>query len=315
MSEETQPQHQPPNHAEEKARLECEKLRAEIKAIGKPLVKTPGFYSAFAPVALAILGLIFTWSTGWFDVQRTRVNNEKTLLEAQTERLKTERTTLEAQAREQQSRFARAEEEIGKLRQRESYLTNQVARLDREREELRLAKELLENETKRLAGSDAKASQFLEQLKSLQAAREKLSGDVQELQATNATFRATATRQVALIRWANEVLTKGWSIALKDRATWAKFVDYGQDVLEVRIASHPYLPEWQVEPDPVSAQKQQAKSYDDAFDREGERIFREVEKKSSENYKQAAQERLAVRGIKTVQEDKTNRVNPTISPP
>ena len=87
MSEETQPHLQLPNHAEEKARLECEKLRAEIKAIGKPLVRTPGFYSAFAPVALAILGLIFTWSSGWFDVQRTRINNEKTLLEVQNNRL------------------------------------------------------------------------------------------------------------------------------------------------------------------------------------------------------------------------------------
>src|ERR1043165_4915016 len=71
MSEEASQQSGPLNHADEKARLECDKLRAEIKAIGKPLFKTAGFYSAFAPVALAILGLVFTWSTGWFDVQRT----------------------------------------------------------------------------------------------------------------------------------------------------------------------------------------------------------------------------------------------------
>lgn len=148
MSEEAQQQSQPPNHAEEKARLECEKLRAEIRSIGKPLFRTPGFYSAFAPVALAMLGLVFTWSTGWFDVQRTRVNNEKTLLEAQTERLKIEQTTLEGQARTQQERFASAEEEIGRLKERESALTNQIARLAREKGELVSAKNLLENEIK-----------------------------------------------------------------------------------------------------------------------------------------------------------------------
>jgi hypothetical protein len=47
------------------------------------LFATPSFYSAFAPVALAVLGLAFTWATGWFDVQRTRISNDKTLLEAQ----------------------------------------------------------------------------------------------------------------------------------------------------------------------------------------------------------------------------------------
>ena len=74
--------------SDEKARLECEKLKAEINAINKPLIRTPGFYSALAPVALAILGLAFSWWSGWFDVQRTRISNGKTLLEAQTERLK-----------------------------------------------------------------------------------------------------------------------------------------------------------------------------------------------------------------------------------
>lgn len=307
MSEQTQPHLQPPNHAEEKARLECEKLRAEIKAIGKPLVKTPGFYSAFAPVALAILGLIFTWSTGWFDVQRTRVNNEKTLLEAQTERLKIERTTLEAQAREQQIKVTRAEQEIEKLRQRESYLTNQVAKLDREREELRLAKEFLENETKRLAGSDAKASQFLEQLKSLQAAREQLSGDLQALQATNATFRAATAQQSALISWANEVLSEGWGIALKDRATWAKFQDFGQHMLEIRVASYPYLPEWQIDPDPTPSSNGIAtKAFDEAQRKELLRRLDQASKKTIDDYVREAKERFQLLGGKTLDSADTN---------
>ena len=185
MSEETHAQLQPPNYGEEKAHLECEKLRAEIKAIGKPLFKTPGFYSAFAPVALAVLGLVFTWSTVWFDVQRTSVRNEKLLLEANTVQLKTEKNSLEAQAKEQQTTFARAEEEISKLKQRESFLTNQIARLDLERTELRSALELLENDAKRLAGSDSKASEFLEQLKVMQTVREQLKTESQLLLSSN----------------------------------------------------------------------------------------------------------------------------------
>lgn len=316
MSEETKPQLQPPNHAEEKARLECEKLRAEIKAIAKPLVKTPGFYSAFAPVALAILGLIFTWSTGWFDVQRTRVSNEKTLLEAQTERLKTERTTLEAQAREQQVRVTHAEEEIEKLRQRESHLTNQVAKLDRDREELRLAKEFLENETKRLAGSNTKASQFLEQLKSLQATREQLSHDLESLQASNAMLRVTTTRQVALIQWANEVLSEGWSIALKDKATWAKFRNFGDDVRNVHLASMSYLPEWQTLADTRAALDERVRTHDDDLRTETERLREQARNKNYEDYIREAEQRFNFlqHGIRYKTNSNSNSSPPPIPP-
>jgi hypothetical protein len=230
MSEEAQTQNQPPNTGDEKARLEREKLKAEIENIRRPLFKTSAFYAALSPVALVFLGLVFTQLSGWFDVQRTRVSNEKTLLEAQTERLKMEQTTLEAKAQEQQDTFVKAEGEIQSLKERESFLTNQILRLERESAELRSAKDLLENETKRLAGSDAKATAFLEQLKSLQATRE---------------------QEEALLRHANEVLDEGWGIALKDRATWAKFKDWDQRVLDFRVASTPFLPEWQVHPDPV----------------------------------------------------------------
>jgi hypothetical protein len=257
---------------DEKARLECEKLKAEITAINKPLVKTPGFYSAIAPVALAILGLAFSWWSGWFDVQQTRVSNEKTLLEAQTERLKMEQTTLEAKAQEQQATFVKAEGEIQTLKERESFLTNQLVRLERESSELRSAKDLLENETKRLAGSDAKAMEFLGQLKSLQATRE---------------------QEEALIRRANEVLSEGWGIALKDRATWAKFQDFGQHMLEFRVASTPYLPEWQVDPDPVLLPNEKTgRTYDD----DRLRALRQMSKKTAEDIMNEAIEKRIMSG-------------------
>ena len=292
MSEEPPSQPGSANHSEERARLECEKLRAEIKAIGKPLHKTPGFYSAVAPVALALLGLIFTWSTGWFDVQRTRVNNDKTLLEAQTERLRMERTALETQTREQQARLTRAEDEMNRLKEREASLTNQVARLDREREELRSAKELLECQTKRLAGADAKAIQFLEQLKSLQADRERMLGDAQTLQTSNTTLRSSVAQQVALIRWANNVLSEGWMIALQDKLTWTKFRNFGGHVLEVREVSRRYLPEDQADPYSEAARNEDAKrTYDDDLLRE----IRRTASKTAEDYLRDAQEQFALR--------------------
>jgi hypothetical protein len=46
MSGEAQTQNQPPSSGDEKARLECEKLKAEIEHIRRPLFKTTAFYAA-----------------------------------------------------------------------------------------------------------------------------------------------------------------------------------------------------------------------------------------------------------------------------
>jgi hypothetical protein len=290
MREENHPER--PNYEEEKSRLECEKLKAEIKSIGKPLLKTPGFYTALAPVVLAILGLIFTWLTGWFDVQRTRVGNEKTLVEVQTERLKIQQSTLEAVAQEQQGRVAQVEAEITKLKEHEATLTNQVASLARERNELKLAKELLENETKRLAGSEERAAQFLEQLKSLQAAREKLSSDLTSMQSSNATLRANIDRQAALIRLANEVLSQGWGIALKDKATWSKFRVFGDDVRMVHFASSSYLPEWESKAETRSSLDARVQTYDDDVLTETIRLLERARDKNYSDYIREAEEQF-----------------------
>lgn len=284
----------------EKARLECEKLKAEIDDIRKPVWHKTAFYSGVAPIALAVIGLVFTWGTGWFDVQRTRVSNDKTLLEAQTERLRADRSVLEAQARDQKVAFARAEQEIEILRQRESQLTNQVAQLHREREELRLVKEVLESETKRLAGSDEKALKVLEQLKTIQTAREQLSIRSQILETSNATLRATTVRQVALIRWANAVLSVGWRIALNDKATWAKFGDFGKHVLSVRVASANYLPEWQLDSVFQTAlDERPVRTYDDDSRTEQQMVLRQAASKTYDDYLRDAQDRyeLFIRGI------------------
>ena len=292
MSEEPQLTPQAQNPPEEKARLECEKLKAEIKAIGKPLFKTPGFYSAFAPVMLAILGLVFTWSTGWFDVQRTRVSNEKTLLEAQTERLRTERTTLEFQAREQERRVAQAQGEINALKIRESQLTNQLAKLVRERDDLQEVKVFLESETKRLAGSDTQAVHYLEQTKSLQELRETLLGNLQTLQASNALLQVKSERQTALIGWANDVLSLGWHLALADKVTWAKFRRFGDEVMSVHFATMNYLPEWQSLAELRALDSERGRTYDDDLRTETARLLAQARIKTYEDYIRQAEERF-----------------------
>jgi hypothetical protein len=195
-----------PSIADEKTRLECEKLKAEIETLRKPFYRTTGFYSAMLPVLLAALGLLWSWSSGWFDVQRTRVENEKKLVEVQTEALKVERSRLSRETEEQQKHVAALEREDATLRDTEVALTNQIARLERDRNEMRAAKQFFEGEARRLAGSETNALYLFTQLQTAQALREKLAGDNQKLQATNDALHITVAGQEALLRRATELL-------------------------------------------------------------------------------------------------------------
>src|SRR5712672_2780662 len=74
----------------EKFRAEMEKVRAEIEDIRKPFYQTSGFYTAVSPIALAVLGLIFSWWSGWFDTQSKSIEAKNDLLKIQTESLERE---------------------------------------------------------------------------------------------------------------------------------------------------------------------------------------------------------------------------------
>jgi chromosome segregation ATPase len=150
--------------------------------------------------------LLWSWSSGWFDVQRTRVENEKKLVEVQTEALKVERSRLSRETEEQQKHVAALEREVATLRDTEVALTNQIARLERDRNEMRAAKQFFEGEARRLAGSETNALYLFTQLQTAQALREKLAGDNQKLQATNDALHITVAGQEALLRRATELL-------------------------------------------------------------------------------------------------------------
>src|ERR1043165_5233125 len=67
-----------------KIQSEKAKINADLKAGREPFYRTSAFYSAISPIILACLGLVFTWSSGWFDVQKQKIENDKSLLTIET---------------------------------------------------------------------------------------------------------------------------------------------------------------------------------------------------------------------------------------
>jgi hypothetical protein len=99
-----------------------EKLDAEIEDLRKPLWRKPPFYAAVTPVCLAIIGLIFTWSSGWFDAQQKRLDAQRTSLEFEVKQ-------LDAQKKGQEWTATVLQKNIGALQAEKDSLSNQVATL------------------------------------------------------------------------------------------------------------------------------------------------------------------------------------------
>lgn len=231
-----------------KIALECEKLRAEIEAIRRPLRSTPAFYATVGPVMLAIAGVIITWQSGWFDVQRTKIENQNALVEARTERLKADQTRLEIDGVAQRAVLAKAVENAGQLKAHEDELIGRIATLSRDRNELQKTKELLESEIHRLASSDTKVSLMVDELKKIQAERDLLTGQLQDKETALQTLAKKNEKQVAMIRRANDIFEEATTIILRDKTTWEKFAGFIDRVRLYNHTSIEYLPEWNVTP-------------------------------------------------------------------
>ena len=187
MSEEARTQNQPLSPLDEKVRLECEKLKAEIEAVRKPLHKTPSFYAAIAPVMLAVLGLIFTWSSGWFDVQRTRISNEKILLEADTSKLSVQKEALTTET----SRLEASRISLNKQKTEEQQnviaLTNQLSQLQRQRDEKEDVIRTLNIQISKLTQENEQAQALVKQIDKLQSERDKAESQLFEIRSHLAT--------------------------------------------------------------------------------------------------------------------------------
>jgi len=191
------PTSSPSSLSDQKIQKEIEKLDAEIAKANaetgvarRRFFQHYGFYTACAPVALAVFGIYYSISSGWFDNQRKVIEAHNTLLRYESEQ-------LENRKKEQQQRIDSVEKELVDLRvERQKLLndgitlSNQISNLQRETGELSKAKELIHAEALRLAGSETNASRYLSELTSLQSQREKESAIV--LVMRNALIRRQA---------------------------------------------------------------------------------------------------------------------------
>jgi DNA repair exonuclease SbcCD ATPase subunit len=199
MSEETA------NLSEQKAQLECEKLRAEIQAIHHPVYKTPGFYAAVAPVVLAIVGVIFTWSSGWFDIQRTRISNEKTLLEAENSRLTDEKERLTEDTSQLEAKRTALNERKSQDQQSIMILTNQLSQLERQRDEKEQIIAALSGQITNLTAQSEAAKALVKQINQLQAERDKVESQLTDARSHLATAYERA--RIMLIESGNVITT------------------------------------------------------------------------------------------------------------
>ena len=234
-TDQNQDSNEQPTALDQKARLECEKLRAEIDAIRRPFFQTAGFYTAITPIILAILGLMFSWWSGWFDVQRTRVNNEKLLVQTETERLQKDRANLDVQTREQQSHLSQVESEVRSLRVDKSALTNQITRLERHRDEIRRAKEYFETEAKRLAGSETNALKILADLQAAQSDRNGLSLELRNLKSSNETLRTSITKQLGLLTRSSDLLGEATRMSLDENPHDKRHEAFRENAFHVQL--------------------------------------------------------------------------------
>jgi hypothetical protein len=200
----------------ERKRLECVRLEAEIAGLKRSLFQTPGFYSAIAPVVLAALGIVFTWSSGWFDVQRTRISNEKLVLEAQTEKLRRERLELDQQASAIGAQVRQLDQELLLARDRERSMTNRIAGLESEKNALQNAKEAIQSDLQRISESSETGKRFAELYDATRVQLERLSAELADAQ-------NDIRRKDAELEFRVDVIRKALHLSLdSELLLWAK---------------------------------------------------------------------------------------------
>ncbi|HWQ91300.1 MAG TPA: hypothetical protein VN673_06495, partial [Clostridia bacterium] len=218
----TEPTERPANSVnfqEEKAQLECAKIRAEIATISRPFYRTASFYVSIVPVALALLGVIFTWASGWFDVQRTRINNEKLLIQIETEK-------LQSRAKEQENRMASLETDLHSLRAERMAVTNQIVLLSRERDEMRSARDFFESQAKRLAGSETNALRLFSELQAAQSDRKRTISQVAQLTATNQFLASMVLRQGKRLEQLDAFVSRAIIMSIDDKSSKKNYDDF-----------------------------------------------------------------------------------------
>lgn len=88
----------------EKARLECQKIEAEIEQVRLQWWKRPGYIGGLVPIVITFIGFISAVASGYFDTQRDLLQSqvdslgiEKKSIEEETERLQSRQDDLRVQ--------------------------------------------------------------------------------------------------------------------------------------------------------------------------------------------------------------------------
>jgi len=225
--------------AMEKDRLECAKLQAEIAAIDRPFFHRHEFYVAVAPVLLALIGITATWASGWFEVQRTRISNDKTLLQAQTTQLEIQKSSLAAEIETNKAYIHTLLINQDHLTNQISSLSNQMAALSRERDELQVARDEFREAAVKAAGSDSNAVRLLKQLIDLQAERTTVNQVVENMKTGIAVLESQPSKDMDAFRQINSRLAP----ILKENPGTRVF---GR-TLAIQLIVSERLPEWDID--------------------------------------------------------------------
>jgi hypothetical protein len=120
----------------ERERLECEKLRAEMRKIeaetseiGKRFWKRAGFWAAATPLLLLILGAAWSWFSGWFDLQQKFRDADNRMLAVQKEELTLGNSKLEDARTSLTNEIKQLRDEVLQEQKSLVSLTNENAKL------------------------------------------------------------------------------------------------------------------------------------------------------------------------------------------
>jgi hypothetical protein len=79
--------------SDEKLELECQKIQLEISNLRSPFLRFAPVY----PVLIALIGLYFSYKSGWFDTQNRKIENDRKLLQYEVRQLDDRKHDLQIQ--------------------------------------------------------------------------------------------------------------------------------------------------------------------------------------------------------------------------
>lgn len=177
-----------------KLSLEKEKLRHEIRILKRPWYKNPTYIGPFSGVVIAVLGLYLTFINGVFDIKRERLENQKILLQLETDKLEKRRDSLNRQnnyylkqndsLKEQNLRLQSLyKTSVNELQQRLGQTKIDLhAKLDKVKAELRTISDKYEDEKFDLFRSLDKVNQLLQNDNDCKAAYSELNSVISKLE-------------------------------------------------------------------------------------------------------------------------------------